>query len=188
MGQSPMPAIQRLREATQYAIILCGAAYLWYVADHIAYAPIPGQMGPERWPKIIVGVLAIVCAIEIVRRLILPSATAVSAPQGEEKDAEDEWLRPKQTHIPLVFGTIVASIVYLVALDYCGFAFSTMIYSGCLMWLGGFRRLAYVAVLAVLLTLCFSFVFMKVIFVALPLGQGPFEKISLFVMSLVGVR
>jgi hypothetical protein len=29
---------------------------------------------------------------------------------------------------------------------------------------------------------------MKVIFVALPLGQGPFEKISLFVMSLVGVR
>jgi len=158
MGQSPMPAIQRLREATPYAIILCGAAYLWYVADHIAYAPIPGQMGPERWPKIIVGVLAIVCAIEIVRRLILPSATAVSAPQGEEKDAEDEWLRPKQTHIPLVFGTIVASIVYLVALDYCGFAFSTMIYSGCLMWLGGFRRLAYVAVLAVLLTLFFSFV------------------------------
>jgi putative tricarboxylic transport membrane protein len=56
------------------------------------------------------------------------------------------------------------------------------------MWLGGFRRLAYVAVLAVLLTLFFSFVFMKVIFVALPLGQGPFEKISLFVMSLVGVR
>ena len=83
---------------------------------------------------------------------------------------------------------LFASIIYLVALDYCGFAFSTAIYSGCLMWLGGFRRLGYVAILAVLLTFFFSFVFMKIIFVALPLGQGPFEKISLFVMSLVGVR
>jgi putative tricarboxylic transport membrane protein len=184
-----MPAIQKLRDVAPYVIVLCGAAYLYYVTDHIAYAPIPGQMGPERWPKIIVGVLAFVCAIEIVRRLVMPAA-AVPAPTGEDTpgETEDEWLRPKQTHTALVFGTIVASIAYLFVLDYCGFAFSTVVYSACLMWLGGFRRPGYVAILAVLLTVFLSFVFMKLIFVALPLGQGPFEKISLLVMSLVGVR
>jgi putative tricarboxylic transport membrane protein len=56
------------------------------------------------------------------------------------------------------------------------------------MWLGGFRRPGWVAVLSVMLSVFLTFVFMKLIFVALPLGQGPFEKISLTIMSLVGVH
>ncbi len=180
-----MSTTQKLRDIAPYLLVLCAAVYLYYVADHIAYTAIPDQMGPERWPKIIISLLAGVCALEIVRRSIAPAAVDTAA---EPDEFEQELLVPAQTHVPLVFGTIAATIAYLLILDRCGFAFSTSIFAACLMWLGGFRRLGLVAVLSVLLSVFLSFVFMKLIFVALPLGYGPFEKISLAIMSLVGVH
>lgn len=180
-----MPISQKLRDIAPYLIVLCVAVYLYYVADHIAYAAIPDQMGPERWPKIIICLLGLVCAFEVVRRSFVPAAAEVTEQPDE---FEQELLVPPQTHIPLVFCTIIATIAYLLVLDRFGFAFSTVIYAACLMWFGGFRRLGWVAVLSVMLSVFLTFVFMKLIFVALPLGQGPFEKISLTVMSLVGVH
>lgn len=175
---------QKLRDVAPYIAVLCAAVYLYYVADHIAYTAIPDQMGPERWPEIVTCVLGFVCIVEIGRRLF----TSPIDVQASEPDKDDELLNPKQTHVPLVFGTIAATVAYLLVIGYCGFAFSTVIYSASLMWLGGFRKPGYVALVAVLLSLFLSFIFMKLIFVALPLGEGPFEKISLFVMSLLGVH
>jgi putative tricarboxylic transport membrane protein len=173
------------REIVPYLIILGISVWLFYIADHIAYTAIPDQMGPDRWPKIITALLGAVCLFEVSRRLIASPPTET---ESVEDKLDDELIHPKQTHIPMVFGTIAATIVYLLALDRCGFASSTVVYSACLMWLGGFRRPLIVALCACALTVFFTFIFMKLIFVALPLGHGPFEKISLAVMSLVGVH
>jgi putative tricarboxylic transport membrane protein len=181
---------QKLRDASPYIAVLCAAVYLYYVAAHISYSAIPDQMGPERWPEIVTAVLGFVCIVEIGRRLFVSPSGVRPTETGNDSESstDDELLNPKQTHVPLVFGTIAATVGYLLILEHCGFVFSTTIYSACLMWLGGFRRPGYVALVAVLLSLFLSFVFMKLIFVAFPLGEGPFEKISLFVMSLVGVH
>lgn len=180
-----MELSKKYRDVLPYLIVLGVAVWLYYVADHIAYTVIPDQMGPERWPKMITAILAFVSAFEIMRRLITSAPENVAI--GDQK-LDDELLHPKQTHIAMVLGTILVTIGYLLTLERCGFAFSTVIYSSCLMWFGGFRRPLVVPACAVALTIFLSFVFMKLIFVALPLGQGPFEKISLAVMRLVGVH
>jgi putative tricarboxylic transport membrane protein len=177
-----MPFSQKLREIAPYIAVLCAAVYLFHVAEHIVYTPIPDQIGPERWPEIVICILGFVAIVEIGLRLFGARSEAPAA------DQDDELLSPRQTHIAAVFGVIAATLGYVLIIERCGFAVSTAAYSACLMWLGGFRKPGYVAVVAVFLSLFLSFIFMKLIFVALPLGEGPFEKISLFVMSLVGVH
>jgi putative tricarboxylic transport membrane protein len=177
--------IKKIRDAGPYLIVLGIAGWVYYVADHISFTAIPNQMGPDRWPKMITATLALVSAFEIIRRLLFSAPVIADV---EESGLEEELIHPKQTHIAMVFGTIVATIIYIVALERCGFAASTVIYSACLMSLGGFRRPLVIALCACGLTILFMFIFMKLIFVALPLGQGPFARISLALMSLVGVH
>ena len=180
-----MHLIKKGRDVAPYVIVLGVAIWLYYVADHIAFSAISNQMGPDRWPKMITAILALVSAFETIRRLVV--STPAKAEADEDK-LEDELLHPKQTHIAMVFGTIAVTIIYLLALERCGFASCTIVYAACLMWLGGFRQPLVIAFCACGLTILFMFIFMKLIFVALPLGQGPFERISLALMSLVGVH
>ena len=56
------------------------------------------------------------------------------------------------------------------------------------MALGGTRRPGLVLAVSTAITLFFCFVFMKVIFVALPVGQEPFSKVSFCLMSMLGIR
>ena len=180
-----MELSRKSREALPYLVVFGVAVWLFYVASHIVYTSIPDQMGPDRWPRMISGALAIISGFEILRRFLV---TAPVKTETEEETIEDHLVHPKQTHIPEVLGAVGATVVYLLMLDHTGFAVSTVVYSSCLMWLGGFRRPGIIALCASGLTLLFCFIFMKLIFVALPLGQGPFEKISLALMSFVGVH
>jgi putative tricarboxylic transport membrane protein len=56
------------------------------------------------------------------------------------------------------------------------------------MWLGGVRRPVFVPLMSVIMGFAFAFIFLNLIYVALPLGQGPFTQVSLVVMKLVGVN
>lgn len=169
-----------------YVFIICVGVGLYYIADQISYAATPGQMGPERWPKIIIGMLIAVCAFEIARRVIVSNrGRAAAAPEAAE---EGGFSQQMEAHPLLVAGASAATIAYLLLLDVCGFFVSTALYLAVVMWLGGIRRPLFVSWLSVVLSLAFSFFFMKLIYVALPIGEGLFAQISLFVMTLVGVR
>jgi putative tricarboxylic transport membrane protein len=181
-----MSFTRRLGDAVPYALILCAAVGLYYVADHISYAAIPDQMGPDRWPKIVISVLILVCGIELVRRLIARSDSV--EPSSDPQELEADLMSHHQAHPGLVIGTVLATVGYLLVLDTLGFFISTIFYTGCLMALGGFRKPLVVSIMSLVLSFFFTFIFMKLIFVALPLGHGPFEKISLAVMNLVGVH
>jgi len=56
------------------------------------------------------------------------------------------------------------------------------------MWIGGFRRPVAVAVASVVGSLAFMFVFMKVVYVSLPLGHEPFSQVTFLLMRLMGIR
>jgi putative tricarboxylic transport membrane protein len=56
------------------------------------------------------------------------------------------------------------------------------------MWVGRFRRPKIVAAASVLGSLTFVFVFMKVVYVSLPLGVGPFRTLSAWIMAALGIH
>jgi putative tricarboxylic transport membrane protein len=54
--------------------------------------------------------------------------------------------------------------------------------------LGGYRRWGIIAAVSVIGTFVMLFFFMKVVYVSLPLGVGPFQQVTLFLMQLLGIR
>ena len=54
--------------------------------------------------------------------------------------------------------------------------------------LGGYRRTAVTLATSLLGSLVFMFMFMKVVYVSLPLGVEPFSQLTFLLMRLMGIR
>lgn len=183
----PVPLLKWLRELGPYLLIIGAAIALYQVASQISYAEIPGQMGPERWPKIILALLIGVCAFEIVRRIILSVRPRFAADIADEMD-DDGFSQQMEAHPLLVAAATAATVAYLLLLDLIGFFTATFLYLAVVMWIGGVRRPVFLGLLSLAISFAFSFFFMKLVYVALPLGEGPFTRISLIVVKLVGAN
>jgi putative tricarboxylic transport membrane protein len=183
---APAPILKWLRELGPYVLIIGVAVALYRVAAQISYVEIPGQMGPERWPKIIIGLLIAVCAFEIVRRIV---QSVRPRPAADAASMDDEGFSQQMEAHPLLVAAATATTVgYLLLLNILGFFTATILYLALVMWIGGVRRPVFVGLLSLAISFAFSFFFMKLIYVALPLGEGPFARISLIVMKLVGAN
>jgi putative tricarboxylic transport membrane protein len=176
-----MSVATRLRRLAPYVIILAVGLALYVVAGRIAYMEIPGQIGPDRWPKLIIALMIGVCVFEIGRRLLM--SPAADEPAQDAEGWEDDEAGPPWA----VFGAVAITVAYLLSLNIVGFVIGTLFYVAGLMWLGGTRRPGLVAIMSLAITAVFAFVFMKLIFVALPTGSPPFSWVSFTVMKLFGV-
>ena len=184
---APMSFMKWLREIGPYALIICVATALYRVAAQISYAEVPGQMGPERWPKIILVLLIAVCAFEMVRRIIKSVRPRPAVDAAGDLDDEG-FSQQMEAHPVLVAAATAATVGYLLLFDLVGFFIATVLYLAVVMWIGGVRKPVFLGLLSLAISFAFSFFFMKLIYVALPLGEGPFAQISLFVMKLVGAN
>ena len=82
----PVMSAARLRPALPYLVGLVVAAALYYAADHIAYTPRGSELGPDLWPKAAIGLMAIVCLVEIARALAGAGATRAVAELLAQED------------------------------------------------------------------------------------------------------
>jgi putative tricarboxylic transport membrane protein len=174
------------KKVLPYLFVLGGAVAFFGFANRIEYAPIPGQIGPDVWPKLILGLLMAVCCIQIGRLLFVPS-TGAASPEPSSLQVSPELETPAENPVR-VGGVIATSIVYLLLLQTGGFFLCTLVYTAGLLALGGLRHPARIAAIACAITVFFTFTFMKVIFVSLPIGVEPFAQVSLAVMSLLGIH
>jgi putative tricarboxylic transport membrane protein len=186
-----------LRRAIPYLALLCGAAYLYGAAGQFAQVARPGELGPDVWPRAILALLIVVCAGAILRSLLVAGATA-----GEARSAAvaDEATAAHTDDAPDVAGDrgaasayrllagIGLSAAYVAALEWLGFFVATALYLSLFMVLGRYRRAGVIASVSVLGSLLFVFVFMKVVYVSLPLGAGPFQALSIAILAALGVR
>jgi putative tricarboxylic transport membrane protein len=187
----------RLYEAAPYGALLAGAAFLYRDAGTFADLGRPGQLGPDFWPRAVLVLLMVVCAIEVARRVLAPSAApgqpadvvqaaAVQAaavrvaPVAKPVAPEREWR--------LLAGGIALTILYVPGISYLGFFLATTLFLAAFMYVGRYRRARIVVAASVLGSLAFVFVFMKVVYVSLPLGAGPFRILSAWIMAALGIH
>jgi putative tricarboxylic transport membrane protein len=163
---------ERLRLVAPYAALAAGAAYLYHDTARFASLGRPGQLGPDFWPRAVLILLLVVCAIQIGRRLL-------ESP-GADAEGERDWR--------LLAGGIGLTILYVPGIAYLGFFLATALFLAAFMWVGRFRRPKIVAAASVLGSLTFVFVFMKVVYVSLPLGVGPFRTLSAWIMAALGIH
>ncbi len=185
----------RLGGVFPYAVLLAGAAYLYANAGTFGALARPGELGPDFWPRAVLGLLMLVCAGAIVRGL------AFAPPVFKQERVGDAGVAPEEpdeasgappsnpeTHPYLLLAGIVLSAAYVAALEWLGFFLATALYLALFMRFGRYRRAGVIVVTSVVGSLTFVFVFMKVVYVSLPLGVGPFQALSVAILAAFGIR
>jgi len=185
----------RFKRIAPYAIVCAGAGYLYYLAANFSYHQRAGVLGPDAWPKLVLGVLIFLCLYEIAKRL-LPTRQDKSA-DGALEDLMRSSLEAhgaaglraaEESHPWLLAGGMALTAIYVAAIQTLGFFLATVIYVAAFIALGGYRRWKTVAAVSVIGTLLLVFFFMRVVYVSLPIGREPFAQVTLLLMQLMGIR
>lgn len=172
----------RLRRSAAYAVILGCATYLYYLAQRIQYDEVAGRIGPDAWPKIVLVLLLATCIWQMARILIFGAAPAASA-DDELPLAEGEG---DYTYLALL--AIGVTVVYALILPPLGFFVATVLYIAAIAYVGRYRRMLPLVATSLIGPIVLMFVFMKIVYVALPLGVGPFKELTLVLLKIMGVH
>lgn len=182
----------RLARAAPYALLLALAAYFYFLAGRIEYVGPPDRIGPDFWPRAILGLLGLTCAYELAKRLLFGGARSVDGVLQSLMQEAAEALEPQSggggPSAPRLAAGIGATLGYVVLVEVLGFFLSTAGFLAAFILVGGYRRPGVAAAIGVAGSAAMVTIFMKIVYVSLPLGWGPFQSVSLALMSLLGVR
>lgn len=194
---------QMLRQVLPHGVMLVASVLLYWAATKIE-ADTGGRIGPAVWPKAIIVFMGLLCAYEIVKRLVAKSsfeAKGVIAgldqnPMASEFQASDrpgsdpaEAIRSADHRgsDPMLYGGIGIIAAYVLAVPYLGFFVTTALFLTVFPWIGGMRRPVLATVIGLVGSLVLVLMFMRVAYISLPLGEGPFRAVSLALMRALGV-
>jgi putative tricarboxylic transport membrane protein len=181
----------RMRALLPYVLVLAGAGVLSYSALHFGYTPRGDRPGPDVWPRAILVLLGVACIVRIVTLLRRPADPEPVMLQDVIAGAHvaDEPAPAPPRHYPALLATGIAlTIAYIALLGTLGFFIDTVLYIAALTRTGRYRRWPVIAAVAFGGALAFMFIFMKVVYLSLPIGRPPFASVSLLLMQLMGIR
>jgi putative tricarboxylic transport membrane protein len=168
----------RVWPALPYAVLLALAAWFYNMAGSIAFDHQGDNLGPDFWPRLLLGAIMAIAAVQGARILLLGRPAEAPALIGTEE--EDEAPR---SNMLLSIG-VALTIAYGAAVTILGFLITTFLFLVAFMYAGRYR--AHLAVWlssaagAVLLTLLFQ----KVVYVSLPRGIAPFSHVADALLAL----
>jgi putative tricarboxylic transport membrane protein len=179
------------RDVVPYAALLVAASYLFHRALSIKFDA-GGHPGPALWPKMALGLLIVGCVVGIVKSVHQSwwesrrswTGPAIFFPDHDHPDPT-ETSEPNKLY-PWV--AIALTAAYVGLLPQVGFFVATAFYVAALIYLGHYRRAWIAALIGLSASVAFMIVFMKIVYVSLPIGQGAFEHVSTVVMAALGIR
>lgn len=195
----------RIRRAAPYIVLLLVSFVLIWSLSKTPTDSVPeGTLGPTAWPLAIVVFMMILCAYEAMKRLAgakdqftgfierqekaaeqgeeVGSIKTLMAAQADEGEADDPPVQMGK-----LLGGIVLITAYALGITYVGFFISSALFLSLFAAIGGFRHPIWNPVICVLGSFGFFFVFMRVAYISLPLGEGIFKDLSLLLLKLIGV-
>ena len=188
---------QRLRLALPHAVLLLAAGCLYYAVSFIDTSASGTRIGPDFWPKVIIGAMAALCIYEIGKRLISASTRDAAgltagldrAPleiEGAPATADAPAATDTQPNRRKLAGGFVLIAAFVLGVAYVGFFVGTALFLALFSWVGGYRRPLHVALIAVIGAFVLLVIFMRIAYVSLPLGFGPFQQLSELLLRLIG--
>ena len=174
-------AMEKIKRIIPYAVVLLVSVYFYFLAAQFGVVTRRGNLGPDFWPKLILGLTMATCMYEIAKTLLFHRGKAED--DGAEKKAE----APKRYPGLLIIGTLM-TVAYVYFLNILGFILCTLLYLALFMVVGRYRKVWVIAANSVIGTVLFAVIFMKVVYVSLPFGEGPFEQFSLLVFTMLGIK
>ena len=179
------------KDTIPYFIVLAIAGGLFVYAGNIgSMGSADRAIGPSFWSRLILGLTMCVCVFELIFRWFfdMEGMAGLLSQVEQQMDGEGATEEPAEYNLPQLLIGVGLTLAYVWALPLLGFAVASLVFIALFIWLGTYRKAKVVAAVSILGTVLLMFIFMKVVYVSLPLGSGPFEGISVFLMGLLGIR
>lgn len=182
----------RVLQVLPHGVMLAFAGFLYWAATRIDVSAATGsRLGADTWPKAVIVVMALLCAYEIVKRLLVRTTFEAQGltgaltrnPAGEPVAEEPQGPEHRGK---LVAGTLLV-VGYVVAVPWLGFFVATALFLAAFPLAGGLRRGVLAAAIGLAGSLVLIVLFMRVAYISLPLGEGPFRALTLALLRLIGV-
>lgn len=185
-----MPVLSR---AAPLAALGVAAAYLFWLTLGFEYPRVPGRLGPDAWPQIVLALLILTCIIGIANACIArPAAREQPADPTAVEPAPAPRAAPEEAVVPSRYLLVVLGfalfLAYPLALEYLGFLVATFLLMALFMIVGQWRSPLGILATSALGTLLLFYVFRGVVYVSLPLGAGPFHDWTVWVAHLLHMR
>ena len=181
-------------QAAPYLFILAVAGYLCFLTYGFDSPPQDGPMGPAIWPRTICILMIATCALKVMQLWFSPAIMHSSGePSSDLPEARGEQQNPvnyeASNHERLdVWLGIGITALYLLALQTLGYLISTFLFLLTFIFFGRYRKLFSTLAVSTAGSLAFMYIFMKVVYISLPIGVPPFSHVSLFLMNLMNIR
>lgn len=176
-----------------YVIVLAIVSYLYFHATKIDFVAPGGRIGPDAWPKTILMLAMVACVYEIAKDLLfgrwgrdLPGVLGSVLKDVPREAVPDEPGVASYPH--LLWAGIAMTVLYVVVIEKVGFFLCTAIYLAAFMRIGRYGRPGVIIATSLIGSLAFMFMFMKVVYVSLPLGIEPFAQVSFALMRVLGIK
>jgi putative tricarboxylic transport membrane protein len=182
--------MDRLKAQVPYVVVLMIAGFLYYRATQIDFVAPGERIGPDVWPKAILALAMLTCAYEIVKNLLFSKGRHDVA--GVLESIIEAAPVEEAAHGRPLTGLLIAgagmTIAYAALIQTLGFFLCTVLFLAGFTWVGRYRRPFVILAASVSGGLVFMYVFMKVVYVSLPLGVGPFQQVSVQLMRIMGIH
>lgn len=166
-----------MRSARAYvgpALIFLAAVLLFVVAGRLPVVPVPGQLGPDFWPRLVLVGLMGACALKILE------VARAREPGGEQGPSLPLSLPKLAMGISLILGyTLLAPLL--------GFPLTNFLFLLAFMRLAGTRRPLTLFAIALLGTVALLYTFVKFVYLPLPKGAGILEDFTISLYRLLGI-
>ncbi len=160
------------------ALLLLGVVF-WTIAGGIDAPGLqPDQLTPWFWPRAMLLGLMVCCAIRIFE-------TVRGRPEAPRR-AEDPAVGEGQNS-QILGVAIVAVLAYVFMTSAVGFPLATLLFLIGFSYLGGWDRAPSLLAVGVLGTLGALYLFVKVVYLPLPKGWGPFQALTIAVYRTLGI-
>jgi hypothetical protein len=141
---------------------------LFLHAGQLDAISVPGQLGPSFWPRVVLAGLALACAGQL-----LVAGGRRPAVQGAES------LAPPAVAVWRLAAAGGLLLLYVGLIPVLGFPLATAGFVVGFMRLGGARSWPATAAVAAIGTVSTLYLFVKLVYLPLPKGDGPFEALTL---------
>ena len=157
-------------------VLLAAAVYLFVVALGFKQVGPADQIGPGFWPQVLCVGIGIGALVRLGQKLRSQESRVVG-------DATSEAGELRMPRVALGVALVVG---YVVGMLFLGYILATALFLIAFIYLGGQRKW-YVVPLALASSFLFAYVFLKVVYIALPSGVGIFDQLTVLLYELLGV-
>ena len=171
---------RRGRGVWSLLLFVAALALLLVLNAQTHFRSAPDELGPRFWPRLCLAAMLVLTALD--------AALAFWATR-RPSSAIDEAAAPARApeSMALLFAGLLLVIAYAVATVVVGFPLATMTFLVTFSYLGGYRHVPSLLVIAFATTLALLYIFVYLVYVSLPLGVSPFLEMNVALYRLLGI-